>query len=144
MIQIDHGIPTRRQRRPWTAEDDKNLRKFWAEKKSDVDIAYIMDRGRGLIMEHRQKLGLAANCMGGGPRGRDVGPETRAKLSKISRQRWADDAYKARLLAKLRTNWRAWAERQYKPPPRGTPEYRRYKKLVDILGPEQAHVEFQR
>lgn len=126
---------TPRKRRAWTERDDQLIRKFHAEGKNDATIGYIIDRRRTMIALRRRHLGLPANpapvC-----RGYKRSAEQRARISECNRQRWRDPEQRAHFLealAKARAN-RPKAFR----PPKGTPEYRRYMKLCEVLGAPEA------
>jgi hypothetical protein len=137
-LLIEKGV--KRDRRPWTAEADAHLRKFWAEGKTDVDIGYILDRHPKVICVHRQSLGLPANSKGGLPKGHLTHTEeAKAKSGAAARQRWADPEYRARMLPHLRRATAASMATRIKPPKRGTPEYRDYRKIRENLGPHEAH-----
>ncbi len=73
-------------------------------------------------------------------------PETIEKIRKASIARWRDPAYRARclplLLAAQPKGNPASQVAKFKPPPRGTPEYRAYRKVFNILGAEEAHRQF--
>lgn len=75
------------------------------------------------------------------------GPEARKKIGKASMARWRDPAYRARclplLLAAQPKGNPASQAGKFQPPPRGTPEYRAYRKVFDILGREAAHAQFK-
>lgn len=128
------------KRRKWTPEDDAHLRKFHAEGKTDPTIAYILGRHRELVLQHRKKLGLPANTTGGLPKGHHSHtPEAKAKTGEASRQRWADPEYRARMMSHLQKATAASAAARIKPPERGTPAFRAYRKIRDNLGLAEAH-----
>lgn len=81
--------------------------------------------------------------MSGGPK---HSLTSREKIRNASKERWNDPAYRARclplLLAAQPLGNPASQVGKFKPPPRGTPEYRAYRKIFDILGAEEAHRQF--
>ena len=93
----------RRPRRPWTPEDDANLRLFHAEGKIDRDIAYILDRPHSMIFRYRKAAGLKANGKPGVRKGDYNHPEeVKAKIRAAQVKRWRDDErYRYSTLEKL-------------------------------------------
>jgi hypothetical protein len=136
--------PKTRQRWAWNAWDDEDLRKLWAQGKSDPEIAIEMDRHRQMIYLHRKKLGLPGIGKAGSPPGWKHTPEARAKVSEANRRRWQmDPTIRAKVLQNLSRGPEGAKKKRFWPQ-RGTPEYRLYRKLVAALGPAVARAEFQR
>lgn len=130
---------------PWTDGDDILLRQFHAEHHSDRGIAYILGRERNSILKRRKRLGLATHYKPSGwPKGCRHTPEARAKISEGNRRRWADPEFHRRMYPKACEAAALGRASKFTPPPRGTPEYRLYSKLRDVLGMDKAHIEFER
>lgn len=129
----------------WTASDDAILRREHAAGHTDRGIAYIMGRERNSILKRRKKLGLATSYKPSGwPKGSRHTPEARARMSEANRRRWADPEFHRRMYPKACVSAALGRASKFQPPPRGTPEYRLYSKLRDVLGREKAHIEFER
>lgn len=135
----------RRKGLPWTARDDALLRKFHAEKRSDRDIGYIMDRCVNAIRKCRKRLGLKANGQPGSPKGWRHTAETRAALSAAMRERWERPVYREKMMAHLMCDLQKAREvslqNRFRRPPKGTPEYNLYMKLSDAIGAPKARQE---
>lgn len=130
--------PPRKPRHPWTPTDTDTLRRLTAERKwSDRDLAYMMDRPIVTISTNRRRLGLPSYGKPGAS-GWKHSPEVCARLSERNRQRWRDPAYREAHLAQLQAAREASIAKRPKIPPRKTPEYRQYRKLLTILGPTEA------
>ncbi len=127
----------RRPRRRWTSNDDRLLRKFHAEHKTDVAIGYILDRCAKLIGQHRRQLGLSARQRPSN-KGWQHSLQARQKLSEANCRRWADPAYKARHTKRLGDLARS---RAAKLPPRGSDGHKLYRKYIRVLGLEAARQE---
>jgi hypothetical protein len=70
--------------------------------------------------------------------GRPRSEESKAKMAAAMRAKWQDPVYREQQTARLRTQ-QAKANRALRAAvalkfPKGTPEYRQYKKLRDIIG----------
>ena len=128
----------RRKRRPWTEQDAEWLRKLHGEGKSDVAIAYILDRLRQTVRLQRVKLGLPTHNQNRGARGWHHGPGASAKIAASNRRRWLDPEFRARQLLNLRLGIAVSAAKRWRVPPMDEMRLRQYRKLREALGPEAA------
>jgi hypothetical protein len=126
----------------WTPEGDALLRKFWAEGKSDRDLAYILGCDRTTVHRRRKRLKLPSRCKGGRARGFKHTAEWKARKAEEMRRRWQENPEMAnRVFPNLRLGPAAFAAQVAFAPPRGTPEFRLYKKLQRNVGTEAARKE---
>ena len=135
---LDMTQMVRRRRREWTKRDDELLRKFHAEGKSDPDIGYILDRHPFVVRWNRKKLGLPPSGKRGGMwKGFRHSPEAKEKISAANRLRWKS-AEREKLLAAWQRGLEKHRATQFRLPPKGTPEFKLYRKVRLVLGPAAA------
>lgn len=130
-----------RTRRPWTEADDDLLRKFHAEKKTDRDIGYILDRHHQVVFLRRKVLKLPSVAKRGAHKGWHHTADAKARIGASNSKRWQDPEYRASHAPLILTAQKIWQETCFRRPPKGTPEEKLYRKLMESLGPERARQE---
>lgn len=94
------------RKRPWTQEDDDDLRRLYAQGWSDKTLGLMLVRSPEIVGRRRRKLGIGPShgLSSQGRKERAVSEATRKRNSEAMKRRWADPDYREKMTRKVVEN----------------------------------------